>query len=324
MLPPADGVVLEPEWSGSVAGMLRRAIDAAMNESDRSKWAESNHLGVSDIGTCHEYVRRMIVGTPWSDEQNTFTASAFIGTAIGDHAEKAVARLLGGDVQVQRKVVVQLRVRGYEFDLPGTADIILMENGLVDVKTKDGLGVVRRTGLTLQQQFQLVLYAWALIQEGVLNEDCTVGCAFIDRSGREPDPYVFGFKWSRALLDEAVAWIDDVLYAVENNEVAHKDPPREFCYSTCPYATDCRGGDSDVEGLLMSPEIVEAARIYRESLDIIKAAEKDKKSAASVLDGVAGSTGEFTIRWIDVGPSTFTVNKQAHKRIDIKPVRSGK
>jgi hypothetical protein len=111
---------------------------------------------------------------------------------------------------------------------------------------------------------------------------------------------------------------------VENNEVAHKDPPREFCYSTCPYATDCRGGDSDVEGLLMSPEIVEAARIYRESLDIIKAAEKDKKSAASVLDGVAGSTGEFTIRWIDVGPSTFTVNKQAHKRIDIKPVRSGK
>lgn len=322
----ASEVVIDTEWSGRMAGMVRRAIDAAMGESDRSKWAESNHLGVSDIGTCHEYVRRMIVGVPWVDQQEDFH-SAFVGTAVGEGTERAMKRLYGDAVEIQRKVVAHLRVRGYELDLPGTADIVLTENGLLDVKTKDGLGVVRRLGLTVQQVFQLVLYTAALIQEGALeltDDGPMIGCVFIDRSGREPDPFCLGFRYTTELLDEALDWIGDVVYAIENDEVAQKDPPRSWCFACCPYASDCRGGDTDVEGLLMDPEIVEAARVYRDSLDIIKAAEKDKKSAASVLDGVTGSTGEYTVRWIDIGPSQFTVNKQAHKRIDVKPVRRGK
>lgn len=319
-LAPAD-VVMDPLWSGGVASMLRQAIDSSMSESDRSKWAESNHLGVSDIGTCHEYVRRMILGIPWVDEQENF-AAAFVGTAVGDAAEKAMARRWGA--QVQRKVVVKLRVRGHNLDLPGTADIILTPNGLIDVKTKDGLGVVRRTGLTQQQVFQLVLYAAALIEEGVLDDEPMIGCAFIDRSGREPDPYVFGFQWTAELMEQAVDWIGDVIYAIENHEVAQKDPPRSWCFATCPYASDCRGGDTDVEGLLLDPEVVEAARVYKDSMEIIKAAEKDKKSALSVLDGVQGSTGEWMVRWIDIGPSTFTVNRQASKRIDVRPVTGGR
>jgi hypothetical protein len=319
-----DEVVMDTEWSGRMATMVRRAIDATMGESDRSKWAESNHLGVSDIGTCHEYVRRMILGVPWVDEQDNF-AAAFVGTAVGDLTERAVKDLLVDDVEIQRKVVAHLRVRGYELDLPGTADIVLTENGLLDVKTKDGLGVVRRTGITLQQKFQLVIYTAALIQEGVLELTDTgpmIGCAFIDRSGREPDPFVFGFRYTGALLDEALAWIDDVIYAIENDEVAQKDPPRSWCFACCPYASDCRGGDTDVEGLLMDPEVVEAARMYRECLDAAKAIDKDKKSAASVLANVTGSTGEFTVRHINVGASTFTVNKAAHTRIDVKPVKA--
>jgi hypothetical protein len=322
-LAPAE-VVMDPQWSGDVATMLRRAIDASMNESDRSKWAESNHLGVSDIGTCHEYVRRMIIGVPWVDEQENF-AAAFVGTAVGNAAEQAMVTAFGEAVQVQRKVTVHLTVRGYELDLPGTADIIVHDDGLIDVKTKDGLGVVRRVGLTKQQVFQLVLYAAALIQEGVLDaENLMLACAFIDRSGREPDPYVYGFAYTEALLQEAMDWIGDVIYAIENDEVAQKDPPRPFCFATCPYASDCRGGDTDVEGLLMDPEIVEAARVYKEANAIIAAAAKDKKSALSVLDGVAGNTGEYMVRWIDIDASTFTVNKKAHRRIDIRPVTGGR
>ena len=322
-IPVADDsteVVIEPEWSGRMATLLRKAIDSSMGESDRSKWAESNHLGVSDIGTCHEYVRRMILGVPWVDEQDDF-AAAFVGTAVGELTERALKRLMGDDVEIQRKVVLHLTIRGYELELPGTADIVLTEDGLLDVKTKDGLGVVRRSGLTLQQKFQLVLYAAALIAEGTLTEDAMIGCAFIDRSGREPDPFVFGFKWSRALLDEAIAWIDDVIYAIEQDEVAEKDPPRTWCFECCPYASDCRGGDTDVEGVIVDPEVVEAARVYRESLDIIKAAEKDKKSAVSVLQHVTGSTGEYTVRWIEVGQSDVAFTRRAHRRIDVKPVR---
>lgn len=322
-LAPAE-VVMDPLWSGGVASMLRQAIDSSMNESDRSKWAAGNHLGVSDIGTCHEYVRRMILGVPWVDEQENF-AAAFVGTAVGDHVEKAMARRWGDGMQVQRKVVVHLTIRNYQLDLPGTADIIISDNGLIDVKTKDGLGVVRRTGLTQQQVFQLVLYAAALVQEGILDpERLMLGCAFIDRSGREPDPYVFGFKYTDDLLQQAMDWIGDVIYAIENHEVAQKDPPRSWCFATCPYASDCRGGDTDVEGLLLDPEVVEAARVYKEATATIAAAKKDQKSALSVLDGVQGSTGEWMVRWIDIGPSTFTVNRQASKRIDIRPVTGAK
>lgn len=319
---PADNVVLEPQWSGQIATLLRQAIDAAMNESDRSKWAESNHLGVSDIGTCHEYVRRMILGIPWTDEQDNF-AAAFVGTAVGEHVERAMAAKFP-EVQVQRKVVVHLRVRGYELDLPGTADIIVANDSLIDVKTKDGLGVVRRTGLTKQQVFQLVLYAAALISEGVLSEDCMIGCAFVDRSGREPDPFVFGFRWTQALLDEAIEWLDDVVYAIENGETAMKDPPRAWCFACCPYASDCRGGDTDVEGLLDDPLIKDAVAVYTESNALIKQAEKDKKSALSILDGITGSTGEFTVRWIDIGPSEVAFTRNAYKRIDIRPIRRSK
>lgn len=317
-------VVMDPEWSGRMATMVRRSIDASMRDSDRSKQAQGGTLGVSDIGTCHEFVRRMILGLPWTDEQDDF-AAAFVGTAVGEHVERAMARLYADmGVQVQRKVTVKIKVRGYEFDLPGTADIIIGEDGLLDVKTKDGLGVVRRSGLTLQQKFQLVLYAAALQQEGVLPEDCMIGCAFIDRSGREPDPFVYGFRWSQALLDECLSWIDDVIYAIDNNEIAEKDPPRPWCFACCPYASGCRGTDTDVEGLITDPVLVEAMRVYRESNEIIKAAEKDKKSAVSVLDGITGSTPEFTLRWIDIGPSEVAFTRSAHRRIDIRPIRRRK
>jgi hypothetical protein len=319
----ATEVVMEPEWSGRMATMVRRAIDASMNESDRSKWAESNHLGVSDIGTCHEYVRRMILGLPWTDEQENF-AAAFVGTAVGEHVERAIKVVFGDEVTIQRKVVVHLLVRGYTLDLPGTADIIVSPDGLLDVKTKDGLGVVRRTGLTQQQVFQLVLYAAALIQEGVLPENPMIGCAFVDRSGREPDPYVFGFQYSERLLQDAIDWIGDVIYASENDEVAQKDPPRPWCFMCCPYASDCRGGDTDVEGLLVDPVIKDAVAVYTESNALIRQAEKDKKSALSVLEGISGSTGEHTVRWIEIGASDVAFTRSAHKRIDIRPVKRSK
>lgn len=317
-------VIPDYEWSGRMATKVRQAIDASMNESDRSKWAESNHLGVSDIGTCHEYVRRMILGMPWVDEQENF-AAAFVGTAVGDHVERSMREAFGDEVEIQRKVVVHLRVRGYELDLPGTADIILSEDGLLDVKTKDGLGVVRRSGLTQQQVFQIVLYAAALIQEGRLDpENLRVGCAFVDRSGREPDPFVLGFEYTESLLQEAIDWIGDVIYAIDNDETASKDPARPWCFACCPYASDCRGGDTDVEGLLTSPVIKDAVAVYTESNALIRQAEKDKKSALSVLDGITGSTGEHTVRWIEIGASDVAFTRSAHRRIDIRPVRRGK
>src|SRR5690606_284410 len=139
---------------------VREAINLSMSQSERSIYAQENKIGVSDIGTCREYVRRTIVGEPWSDQQENF-AAAFTGTAVGALAEIAAAKHIPGAV-TQYPVIVDLTVRGFSLSLPGHVDVFI-SNALADLeafgqpdevwdfKTKDGLGVVKRTGPDLQQ-----------------------------------------------------------------------------------------------------------------------------------------------------------------------------
>lgn len=318
-----------------VAETVRDVINKSMSLSDRSMYARENKIGVSDIGTCREYVRRTIIGEPWSDEQDNF-AAAFTGTAVGALAEHAAAKWLPG-AEVQVPVVVHLTVRGFELHLPGHADVMISREGLVkdeeedhdelwDFKTKDGLGVVRRTGPTLQQLFQVTMYAKALIDEGRLRrEGLILSLVFIDRSGAEAQPFVFSFAYTEDILDQCIEWIDDVIYAVENDEQASKDMPRNWCESSCPRVTACRGGDTDVSGLIDDPIVKEAVKVYLESGATIKAATKDKESAKSALVGVAGSTGEHIVRWVDVPETEIAATtRRGYSRIGITPIKKGK
>lgn len=128
------------------------------------------------------------------------------------------------------------------------------------------------------------------------------------------------FSWGE--VDEAIAWLDDVLYAVQMGEEAYRDPPREWCWATCPFAPQCRGvDDSDVEGKITDPFVIEAIKIYEESKAQIKSLEKDKKSAESVLRGITGSTDDHTIRWIEVGGTHVEFDRAAYSRLDLRPVR---
>lgn len=338
-----------------VAEIVRDAINKSMSMSDRSMYARDNKIGVSDIGTCREYVRRTIVGEPWSDEQDNF-AAAFTGTAVGMLGEMAVAKYIPG-AEVQIPVVVHLTVRGFELHLPGHADVMISRadatllehhsacentgpdgmgcncgavknahDELWDFKTKDGLGVVKRTGPTLQQMFQVTMYAKALIDEGRLRQEgLTLSLVFIDRSGAEPEPFVFSFAYDEQVLAACIEWIDDVIYAVENDEQASKDMPRNWCESSCPRVTACRGGDTDVSGLIEDPIVKEAVKVYLESGATIKAATKDKESAKSALVGVAGSTGEHIIRWVDVPETEIAATtRRGYSRIGITPIKKGK
>lgn len=189
--------------------------------------------------------------------------------------------------------------------------------------TKSGLGVVRREGPSRQQVFQITLYAKALIDGGVLNDDCTVALIFIDRSGDDPDPVVFAWQYDTTIVDEIIQWLDDVIYAVENGEEASKDQPRDWCFKACPYATSCRGFDTDVTGLVEDPTVLDAIEVYREANATIRAAEKDKKSAMSVLTGVAGSTGKDIVRWITIPGGYVGYDRAEYQRIDIRPIKKG-
>lgn len=309
------------ERAVSMQQQVSAALHSIMADSDRSNWTQEFKFGVSDIGHCREYLRRVISREPFSDEQDDYSA-AFMGTAVGALAEDAMVALNGGTKQ--NVVTVRLQIGDYVLEIPGHPDWHDTEN-LVDFKTKDGLGVVRRTGPDQQQRWQTTLYAKALIDAGELDPDAWLHLVFIDRSGREKDPVVFSWKFLQSDVDEAMEWLSDVIYALQHGEEASRDKPRDWCFAACPYATACRGADTDVEGLVLDPEVIEAKRIYLESNDIIKAAEKDKKSAMSVLAGRSGVVDGYVLRWTDI-PESFIegYTRRGYSRIGLKPVTSPK
>ena len=183
------------------AQLVRGAINDSMKYSARSAFAADKKIGVSDIGHCREYTRRMIVGEDFTDEQDDYLA-AFVGTAVGDKVEDVIIARAGGAKQME--VTVQLEIgEGYILNLVGHPDLVFplkpiqgtllpegseaITNVLYEGKTKDGLGVVKRSGAQTNHKYQATLYARALIDMGVLDENATLVLAYIDRSGSDPD-----------------------------------------------------------------------------------------------------------------------------------------
>lgn len=299
------------------------AIDAATNGSDRSRQSKSNVVGVSDVGGCREYVRRVILDEEPSQEVHTYDLAAFIGSAIGDHMEDAwIAAHSGEQWTKQAEVTVTLDVRGITLNIPGHPDLFCRSD-LIDFKSVDGLGVIRRTGPSDQQRFQRALYAFALIEAGAMDPDAWVHNVYIDRSGADSTPVVWSAPFDLREVEEAREWLSDVIYAVQHGEEASRDKPREWCYACCPFAPACRGeDDSDVEGLIDDPFILEAIEVYLAASEAIKLANKDKASAASVLSGVSGRTPTHTVRSVDIGPSDVAYTRAGYRRLDVKPVRT--
>jgi hypothetical protein len=312
------------EQQQEIGDLIENSIEEATNHSDRSRQSRSNVLGVSDIGMCHEYVRRMIVGEEPSQEVHTYDMAAFVGTALGDKAEDAlIAHDIYGNWTKQAEVIVKLEVRGFELNIPGHPDLYTRRH-LIDFKSKDGLGVIRRSGPSDQERFQRALYAKALIEANEMDEECWLHNVYLDRSGREPKPVVWSAPFSWAEVEEAVEWIDSVLYAIQMGEEAMRDPSREWCWACCPFAPQCRGmDDSDVEGRVEDPFVLEAIKVYTEASEAIKALTKDKKSAESVLAGLDGGvTDSHKFRWIDVNPTDIAAFTRAgYRRLDIRPLR---
>jgi hypothetical protein len=300
-------------------------IDDAMGGSDRSLYATEKKIGVSDIGGCHEYVRRLIADEDFSDPRNNFMA-AFMGTAFGDHLEQAYLKR-HPDALVQMEVVVNLDLgegdQPFRLALPGHPDIVDPKRDLlIDGKTKNGLGVIRKAGSERKHQYQTTLYAKALIDEGVLTDQCTLALAYYDRAGVEQAPHIVEWTYDPEILDEAVAWLNDVIYALAQGEEASKDMPRDWCYAYCPFATACRGGDTDVSGLIEDEQLVAAIDLYKDALAREKIAKKDKEDAKAELVGVGGRTKDWVLRWVHIGESEIKAGtRRAYDKIDIRPNR---
>ena len=307
------------EEEAELAEQMYQAIQASSNYSERSQQSAEYRIGISDLGFCSEKVRRMLAGIP---EPITDKTAAFIGTALGDHIERAYVTKYPM-MMVQREVTLTLQGDGGTYMLTGHPDIVDPRGRVIDIKTTRGLSIVRRNGPSQQQQFQRHCYALAafdLYDDDVTLDQVQVANVWFDRAGDETYPYVHLEPFSPQVVAEAGMFVDDLVYAYLHDEAARKEPPREVCAKTCGHFADCRALDTDVQGLLTDPEILTAVDLHREGIALEKEGRKLKDQAKAALIDVHGSTGKFTVRWVHVNGAHVEFDRKPSDRLDIKPM----
>jgi hypothetical protein len=314
------------EQEADLAKRIYAAMQSFSVNSERGLQAQAFRVGVSDLGYCSERTRRML------DQQvpeDTDMLKAFIGTALGDHVEQAIlaAKDVFPDAIRQADVVLRLTDGQRTFEVPGHPDLILPGEGIVlDAKSSDGLSLARRLGADRQKNFQRHGYGLGAWEAGYFGdrplEEVLVGNVWIDRSGDEQEVHVELVPFDPDVIAEAGRWLSEVIYAYINGTEAAKEPAREVCAATCGFFRVCRAFDTDVSGLLTDPEVLEAIKMYREGLEMEKAGKRLKDHAKPALKDMAGSTGEFTLRWVHVNEVEVPATKRrAYDKIDIRPIK---
>lgn len=311
------------DYEQGLAEWCYEAIQEASRFSERSQQSAEFRFGVSDLGWCAEKSRRMLDQQVPEDED---VLTAFLGTAIGDHFEQAVKRKDPSAI-IQSEVVVVLYGETRSYQLTGHPDIILPGEGLLlDGKTKFGLTTVEKTGPSMNNQFQRHCYAKGAWDAGLFGErpleEVKVGNVWIDRSGQEHRVHVQVEPYSDEVVRHAGEWLDGVVYAYLNGEEAEKQPPREMCAKTCGFFRECRGYDTDVEGLLSDPEVLVSVDMLTEARALEARARKMKEEATFNLKGVTGMTPTHSVRWVHVNESEIKPGvRRAYDRLDVKEIK---
>lgn len=295
--------------------------DYGMN-SARSVQSREGILGPSDLGFCRQKAALTTRGIANSDIRSI--AAAQVGTAIHEYVAKAFKTKHPEWIVDERRVKA---VFPSGVEISGTPDIIAVPlNMIIDVKTVDGFAWVKREGTSQNHKYQRHCYALGAMQEGLLDDSKTVYVAnlYIDRSGKEQDPYFIMEEFDHTLTNEIDSWIQDVIYAVKNNEDASRDIPSPVCERICEKFTACRGllETHDGSEFIKDKELLSAVAMYVEGRDMAKEAEQMKKAAQAILSGINGSTGDYQVRWVDVQPTTVdSFEKQGYSRMDVRKVR---
>lgn len=310
---------MNPDLIGAVLAADIR--DYGVN-SPRSQQSRDGILGPSDLGFCRQKAVLTTRGVPDTDEQSI--AAAQIGTAVHEYVAKAFKARHPEWIIDDHKVTATFPSGA---TISGTPDIVAPEwNAIIDVKTVDGFAWVKREGTSQNHKYQRHAYALGAIQEGLLdgNRPVYVGNLYIDRSGKEPEPYFLIEEFDPTLTDEIDSWIQDVIYAVKNGEDAQRDIPAAICERICSKFTACRGELETYEGgeFIEDPTLVSAIDMYVEARDLSKQADQMKKEAQTLLYGVNGRTEHYQVRWVDVAPTTVeSFEKVGYSRMDVRKVR---
>lgn len=317
------------EAEQAMAAELYAAIQTYTTGDARSIQSQKYQVGVSDLGWCSERTRRMLAN---EDPDDTDMLAAFIGTAVGDHLERAIKAHAWTDALIQPEVVLTLTDDAHTYNIPGHPDIVRPDGIVIDGKTSRGLSVVARTGFTeRQKRFQRHGYAKACYDAGLFNPDITlddvwVGNVWIDRAADDKELLVRLEPYDPQVIFEMTDWLGEVIYAFTHDQEAPKEPPREVCAKTCGFFATCRMFDTDVAGLLTAENIVAALEQYREGLDLTRTGEKMKDQAKAELRDVSGFAlldGErWSLRWTHVNETVIPETvRRGYDRLDVKKAK---
>jgi hypothetical protein len=310
-----------------IAAEFYQAVNDWSNRTERSQQSADFKIGVSDLGLCSEKVRRKLLRQS-EPERDAWTA--FLGTWVGEGVEIAIKKRFP-DVIIQSEVTVEMEidVSGNHFSLkiPGHPDVIWPEQGLlIDNKGAFGFAKVKRYGMNdTQKRFQRHLYGHAAFHAGMFGDlaydQIRVGNMWHDRSGGEKSFYVQTEPLDEGVVEEAKAWLEEVVYNYLQGTEAPKEPGREFCQGYCGFYDDCRALDTDVSGMIEDPDLLDAVELVLESKELDRQAKALKAEGEYLLKGVRGSTGTHFVRWVDVGPSVIREGMRAgYSRLQISRV----
>lgn len=307
----------------ALADDVYSSVQAFTKQTERSRQAQDFVLGISDVGFCSERVRRTLDGQVPDD---TDMLAAFLGSAIGDYIEQAYKATHPRAI-IQATVEIRLVGETMTYVLPGHPDIVDPRGLLIDGKTDRGLGIVRREGPNRQQQFQRHMYGVAAFNAGLFDddvsiEDVKVANVWFDRAADEKECHVHMEPLDLRVVEEAAWWVDEVVYAWKHNMEARKEPPREVCAVACGFYKRCRAFDTDVEGRLTDDRVLTAVGMYVEGRDLEKQGAQLKDQAKAALDGISGSTGEFSVRWVWINPTEVPPHtKRGYNRLDVRSTK---
>lgn len=303
-----------------LATSVYEAIQRHTNFSTRSRQSKEFKVGISDLGFCSERTRRML-NQQVPDDRDMLPA--WIGTALGDHAEQAVLEMWPHAIR-QAEVTVRLVGERGAYNVSGHPDLIV-DDKLIDVKTTRGLSIARRKGPSQQQQFQRHCYAVGAWNGGFFGdlplEQVKVANVWIDRAGDDRELYVHMEAFDPKVVEAAGWWLDDVIYAYVHGEEARKEPPRELCEKACGFYATCRALDTDVEGLLTDDTVLAAVDMYREGVDMLREGSRLKDQAKAHLTDVRGSTGEYTVRWVHINGGRVEYDREGYDRLDVRRIK---
>jgi len=315
--------------TAAIQKALSDAITDFGHRNPRSLQSAAGIIGPSDLGFCRAKAVLMTKGVEQTDV--TPINAAQIGTAIHAYLAQAFEWANPDHWLVEQRGTATFPSGA---EISGTADLILQDwNALIDAKTVDGFEWVKREGSSQNHKYQRHTYALGAVQAGLLKDDGTllVGNLYIDRSGKEKEPLLIIEEFDPTLTVEIDSWIEDVKYAVVNDEEGMRDLPAPVCEKICEYFTVCRGSLPVEDGgeLIEDDMRVSAVKMFVEGRDLENMGKQMKKEAGAILvdtNGIADVEGQrYTVRNTYVNPTTVqSFEKQGYNRIDVRKARTPK